>query len=160
MARPNELREMGRLNAGLVKGVTAPVARGRLSFVPGASPSAAEAGRAPTVPLLAAGAALWFLVSTAVELYDSGDPTLEGQLFLGTIVVTCLLAGRFGRSSRDDLATAIGSGLGLLVSSVLVAVEPAGHPLGDILGVALMIIVPVVLLSPVVRLVLRPRRRR
>ncbi len=145
--RPNELSDMGRINA-LAEPI---VALGPGSSVSGPRPVAAAPERvSPRIPLLVGGAVFWFVIATVAEL-AGGDPSVEAPLFLVALAMTCLAGAMVGRSWGDDIALAVGSIAGLVLSSLLVATEPAGHAAGDIVTVAIYIGVAVAVLSPVFR---------
>lgn len=154
--RPNELSDMGRVNATPIPTVRA--GQQATGARPRIVPTAASARVLPRWALAIGGGILWFIVSTVAEL-ARGGPDVDGPLFLVTLAVTCLAGAAAGRTFGDDVALLLGSVAGLVLSSILVAVEPAGHSPEDVLSLAIYIGVAVVLLSPIFRRLIAVMRR-
>ncbi len=98
----------------------------------------------------AIGGVSWFAITAAAELL-AGGASVDGSLFVAAIAVTCLAGALFGRSLGDDVALALGSVAGLVLSSLLVATEPGAPPIEDVLSVASYLGIAVVVLTPLFR---------
>ncbi len=140
--RPNQLSGLGRIN---------PSPRVGTLGLPGSTGDRrprAQPGRGAL--LLVLGALAWFVVSTVVEL-TAPSSDLELGLFFAMVAATALVGGSLARRPRDVVALTVGSVVGLVLSGVLVAVEPGGHDTESIVYVGSLVAVLVVLGTSVVR---------
>jgi len=146
--RPNELSDMGRVNATPLPTIRA----GQLGT--GARsrpvPSTTSSRVSPRLLLAVGGGILWFIVTTVAGLVG-GPPSADGSPFLLALAITCLVGAAMGRTWGDDVALALGSVAGLVLSSLIFPAEPAGSAPEDVLSLALYVGAAVVLLSPLFR---------
>lgn len=159
LPRPNELSDMGRINAapqvrpagpGATRSrrrVMAPNVAPATRTVTGVTPSGLGASRVfPRILLAVVGGMIWFGATTASEMVDGGAE-FDLWLFVGTLIVTAIIGAVAGRSWGDDVALGIGAVVGLALSGLLMVSRPEGQTSGDLVQLAVVIVTLIVLLA-------------
>ncbi len=172
--RPNELSDMGRINAmpqAPTVGAGTPGSRSqRRTMSPNVAPTArttrgvapSQAGARsrvfPRAALALVGGMIWFGATTASELIAGGDE-FDLWLFVGTLVVTAIIGALAGRSWGDDVALGIGAVIGMALSGLLIVSRPEGQTPGDLVELAVVLVTLIVLLAGVFRSIVGRLRR-